>query len=178
MRLWPLLLAAPFVAAIGAHVAGKTGLDARLLEAARTEIGALVFWREEPSAPQTPTVPEIDADSVPESAADSDAEMAAAGGAEQPQQIVLPERAARRSLGAELFSQRCAACHGWRAEGGPMAPAISARGTDPQSLRIALLSGAASSGEGFGDMPPILDLTEAEIEALAAHLAALHADRR
>lgn len=169
MRLWPLLLAAPFVAAIGAHVAGKTGLDARLLEAARTEIGALVFWREEPSAPSAAAVPASDAA--------NDAAPAAAPAA-QPPQIVLPERAAKRSLGAALFSERCAACHGWRAEGGPMAPAISARGTDPQSLRIALLSGAASSGEGFGDMAPILDLSQTEIEALAAHLAALQAGRR
>jgi mono/diheme cytochrome c family protein len=86
---------------------------------------------------------------------------------------------AQLKAGEELFAHNCATCHMADGSGVPfLQPAIKGSAllsnADPQYLLTLILRGSPSLGEGAkafeNDMPPLDQLTDAEIAALATYV--------
>ena len=100
---------------------------------------------------------------------------------------VAAQTAAPTARGAEIFASHCFACHGAQGQGvpslapalaGPLSPVLARPEGRGYVLRVLLhgLSGRiVSQGQTFvGAMPTQAALTDADLVALGAHLAALN----
>lgn len=93
--------------------------------------------------------------------------------------VRLPVLAADALTGQKVFAARCAACHGANAGGidGAGPPLIHAyyrpgHHGDPAFV-LAAQNGVRSHHWRFGDMPPVEDVTRAEIDAAIAFVRAV-----
>lgn len=160
MRVWPILVGLPTGAAIAAHLLIVTADDGPA--PARVPVASPAG-----SPVSTP-------DPAPDPAPGRVAEVAA----DAPNQSDgLAVFALQDGAGATLFAQHCAACHGWRGEGGPMAPAL-APPPSPEQIRAAIRSGVPARDAGYGPMPPVGALSDDDIDRLIRHLGALLAAAR
>jgi mono/diheme cytochrome c family protein len=156
MRVWPILVGLPTGAAIAAHLLIVTADDGPTLA-------------KNPVASPVPT---------PDPASDPASGAAAEVAADAPgQSDGLAAFALQDGAGATLFAQHCAACHGWRGEGGPMAPAL-APAPSPERIRAAIRMGVPARDAGYGPMPPVDALSDDDIDRLIRHLGALLASAR
>lgn len=76
-------------------------------------------------------------------------------------------------LGAEVYAETCASCHGADLQGTDKGPSHLSIVYEPShhtdaSFRSAIANGAAQHHWNFGDMPPIEGLTGQDVEAVIA----------
>lgn len=84
--------------------------------------------------------------------------------------------------GAALYAANCAACHGADLRGTGQGPSLLSIVYEPNhhsdaGFRAAIRNGAARHHWNFGDMPPVEDLAEDEVEALIAFVRTEQADQ-
>ncbi|MCO8127338.1 cytochrome c [Acidimicrobiia bacterium EGI L10123] len=94
------------------------------------------------------------------------------GSSEEPPAPGSPEELA---LGEEVFEQSCATCHGEGLRGGlagpPLLHEIYAPDHHPDSaIRAAVAQGVQPHHWDFAAMPPIPDLSEADVDAVIAYI--------
>lgn len=80
-------------------------------------------------------------------------------------------------LGAQVYAQTCASCHGADLQGTEKGPSHLSIVYEPnhhtdQSFRNAIASGAPQHHWNFGDMPPVDGLNDDEIEAVISYVRA------
>lgn len=83
--------------------------------------------------------------------------------------------AATGSLGAEVYANSCASCHGADLRGTDKGPSQLSIVYEPNhhpddAYRSAISNGARQHHWTFGDMPPVAGLTDEEIEAVIAFI--------
>jgi mono/diheme cytochrome c family protein len=99
--------------------------------------------------------------------------LVAAGGSEDgPAEPGSPEELA---LGQEVFAQNCATCHGEELRGGlagpPLVHEIYAPDHHPDSsIRAAVARGVQPHHWDFAAMPPIPNLSDADVDAVIAYI--------
>ena len=76
-------------------------------------------------------------------------------------------------LGAEVYAETCASCHGADLQGTDKGPSHLSIVYEPNhhtdaSFRSTIANGAAQHHWNFGDMPPISGLTGEDVEAVIA----------
>ena len=92
----------------------------------------------------------------------------------EPNTIVVPSEMSQQArTGKNLFGENCAACHGQSASGTEQGPPLVHRIYEPNhhadySFVLAAKNGVRSHHWGFGDMPPVPDITEQEIASIIA----------
>jgi mono/diheme cytochrome c family protein len=94
------------------------------------------------------------------------------GGSEDPPAPGSPEELA---LGQEVFERRCATCHGEALRGGLAGPPLVHEIYSPDhhpdaSVRAAVARGVQPHHWEFAAMPPIPDLSDADVEAVIAYI--------
>lgn len=93
--------------------------------------------------------------------------------------VRVPELGETELLGKRVFEARCAQCHGENAAGrNGMGPPLVHRIYEPShhgdmAFRLAAQNGVRAHHWPFGDMPPVQDITPAEVEAVIAYVRAL-----
>lgn len=83
----------------------------------------------------------------------------------------------REDRGREVYASSCASCHGDRLQGTEKGPpqlsVVYEPGHHPDaSYESAIVNGAPQHHWNFGDMPPVEDVTQDEIEAVIAYIRA------
>ncbi len=73
--------------------------------------------------------------------------------------------------GSALYQEHCASCHGSDLRGTEQGPSHLSKVYEPShhpdaSFRIAITRGASAHHWGFGDMPPVPGLSDAEVTAI------------
>lgn len=86
-----------------------------------------------------------------------------------------PPASADLALGAEVYAQSCASCHGDDLEGTDRGPShlsiVYEPGHHPDAaFRSAIANGAMQHHWGFGPMPPVEGLTDDEVDAVIAFI--------
>ena len=79
------------------------------------------------------------------------------------------------TLGAEIYAQSCASCHGDDLRGTDRGPSHLSIVYEPghhsdESFRAAIREGSPQHHWRFGDMPPVEGLDDAEIDAVIAYV--------
>ena len=77
------------------------------------------------------------------------------------------------ALGAEVYEQSCASCHGADLRGTDKGPSHLSIVYEPNhhpddAFRSAIVNGAPQHHWPFGDMPPVEGLSDDEVEAVIA----------
>ncbi len=98
--------------------------------------------------------------------------LVAAGGSEEPP---APGSAEELALGEEVFGRRCETCHGPGAAGGLAGPPLIHEIYSPDhhpdsSIRAAVARGVQPHHWEFAAMPPIPDLSDADVDAVIAYI--------
>jgi mono/diheme cytochrome c family protein len=86
---------------------------------------------------------------------------------------IPPQDAALVEMGAELYAAHCASCHGADLRGTDIGPSLLSQVYEPDhhgdgAFLAAVTRGVQPHHWDFGPMPPIQDLTSADIEAIVA----------
>lgn len=93
--------------------------------------------------------------------------------------IKIPELTAGQSLGKRRFDENCAACHGENAGGREgVAPPLVHKIYEPNhhgdiSFQMAAKNGVRAHHWPFGDMPPVPNVSEGDVENIIAYIRAL-----
>lgn len=79
------------------------------------------------------------------------------------------------SRGRELYTARCASCHGADLEGTDRGPSHLSKVYEPShhgdfAFRAAVANGVRAHHWRFGDMPPVEGLSEADVKAIVAYI--------
>ncbi len=103
-------------------------------------------------------------------------EEAAYGGNPSPDSAV--ELSATGQEGEALFGMTCAACHGAGAVGTALGPPLVHQLYEPghhsdDSIRSAVQNGVKSHHWEFGDMPPVVGLSEAQADKIICYIREL-----
>ena len=103
-------------------------------------------------------------------------EQAAYGGNRSPDSAV--ELSATGQEGEALFGMTCAACHGVGAVGTALGPPLVHQLYEPghhsdNSIRSAVQNGVQAHHWEFGDMPPVVGLSEAQVDKIICYIREL-----
>ncbi len=96
-------------------------------------------------------------------------------------EVTVPELSGNTAIGARVFEARCSACHGANAagiqgKGPPLVHQIYSGGHHgDMAFVMAAQRGVRSHHWRFGDMPPVADITRAELDMVIAYVRALQA---
>ncbi len=79
------------------------------------------------------------------------------------------------ATGSAIYAERCASCHGVDLRGTDKGPPHLSKVYEPghhsdASFRSAILKGARRHHFDFGDMPPVVGLTDQEVTAVIAYI--------
>lgn len=94
-------------------------------------------------------------------------------------EVVVPELSARGERGETLFKANCASCHGLNAAGQEgVAPPLVHKIYEPShhgdaSFILAAQNGVRAHHWPFGNMPPIENVSRAEVEHITAYVREL-----
>jgi len=99
--------------------------------------------------------------------------LSACASTSSPPSVAAP--AAGKIDGAAVYAQRCASCHGADLNGTDKGPSHRSKVYEPghhndASFRSAILNGAPAHHWDFGDMAPVVGLSEQEITAVIAYI--------
>jgi mono/diheme cytochrome c family protein len=88
------------------------------------------------------------------------------------------ETASSTSRGAELYASNCASCHGADLRGTDRGPSQLSIVYEPShhpddSYRSAIANGAGQHHWGFGDMPPVPGLDDADVDEIIEFIRAV-----
>ena len=94
------------------------------------------------------------------------------------QEIREPELLGSLKTGKYFFTLKCAACHGDKGQGSDKGPPFLSRiyhpgHHDDRSFRRAAQNGARAHHWKFGDMPPVENLADAQLDQIIAYIRAL-----
>ena len=108
--------------------------------------------------------------------ADNQSQEAAYRGNRSPDSAV--ELSATGQEGAALFGMTCAACHGAGAVGTALGPPLVHQLYEPghhsdHSIRSAVQNGVPAHHWAFGDMPPVVGLSEAQVDTIICYIREL-----
>ena len=93
--------------------------------------------------------------------------------------INIPQLTAVQRVGERAFNENCAACHGENASGQEgVAPPLVHKIYEPShhgdaSFRLAAQNGVRAHHWPYGDMPPVPDITERDVNNIIAYVRAL-----
>jgi mono/diheme cytochrome c family protein len=92
--------------------------------------------------------------------------------------IVIPAFNPLEQKGGDLFTSRCATCHGAHAAGSDSGPTLIHRYYEPNlhgdsTFYDAIRHGSQAHHWNFGDMPPVNDLGNEDIAAIVAYVRRL-----
>ena len=127
--------------------------------------GAVMFWQA--SAPK---------DNLMTPRVNTMMHGAAAGAAARPaDEIVVPKLSSAAQMGQITFNEKCAACHGEKAAGSENGPPLIHKIYEPShhadfSFQSAARNGVRSHHWPFGDMAPVPDITDKQIEWITKYV--------
>ena len=104
---------------------------------------------------------------------------AAGGGAMAPADVILPELSGALLAGQRGFAAKCASCHGVgltgvEGAGPPLLHSYYEPGHHGDgAFFVAVRNGVRAHHWGFGNMPPVAGLTDADIAAITAYVRAV-----
>ncbi len=94
-------------------------------------------------------------------------------------EVTVPELSGQALIGERAFTAKCAACHGKNAAGQDgVAPPLVHKIYEPShhgdaAFLLAARIGVRSHHWRFGNMPPVKDVTDAEIKTIIAYVRTL-----
>ncbi len=99
-------------------------------------------------------------------------------GASQQSTIVVPRLSAEAEAGQDLFKANCATCHGPKAGGTDRGPPLVHKIYEPGhhgdlAFQAAVQNGVRAHHWRFGDMPPVPDVSVAEVAEIVSYVRAL-----
>lgn len=102
------------------------------------------------------------------------------GGSEaaSPAYLVVPDMTASLQQGAQLFTKYCSACHGAVGDGSDNGPPLVHKIYEPghhpdEAIYAAAKLGARAHHWQFGDMPPVVGITDPEIAEIVTFIRAM-----
>lgn len=92
--------------------------------------------------------------------------------------VVVPELVGQAASGALVFERACMACHGANAAGGPGGPPLVHKIYEPAhhadgAFMLAVRNGVRQHHWDFGSMPPVADVSSAEIASIISYVRTL-----
>ncbi|MDF1721654.1 MAG: cytochrome c [Minwuia sp.] len=92
--------------------------------------------------------------------------------------VTVPPLSERAAAGALVFERACTACHGANAAGGPGGPPLVHKIYEPShhadgAFVLAVRNGVRQHHWGFGSMPPVADVSPAEIASIISYVRTL-----
>lgn len=92
--------------------------------------------------------------------------------------VIVPDISGQAAAGAVIFERTCATCHGANAAGGPGGPPLVNKIYEPghhadAAFVLAVRNGVRQHHWKFGSMPPVPDVSEAEVARIISYVRTL-----
>lgn len=89
--------------------------------------------------------------------------------------ITVPPTTPATEVGAQLFEENCAVCHGPAGAGSPQGPPLIHKIYEPShhadaSFALAAVRGVRAHHWNFGDMPPVPTVTQDDVAQITAFI--------